>query len=346
MYDVADSPGEDHPMTLQVYNREAVKPMKGGYETGLLEATYGGWQPTWTRSNGNMDHLDLGSPNNDAVATRALARSNPSRPSVSLPNYILELREIPSLVKLAGDDLIEFGSSSFLAYQFGWAPLLKDMYGLFNYSSAVAKRAAELDQLDSRGGLRRKVVDRTYQAQASSQGKISVLDGALGDVCEGAYSKVTRRHIWSTVRWRPTGVRSLLDDRAARNQALARKAVLGIDLSDPGTIGAAAWNAIPWSWAIDYFGTISDWYQANGNSVPAEHGKVNVMTFTETVVDYRITKARLGISMDPGTLIHTTKSRDVKLAPVLTGDMPFLSARQVGILASLAIVRTKFAQTA
>jgi hypothetical protein len=125
---------------------------------------------------------------------------------------------------------------------------------------------------------------------------------------------------------------------------LARKIVWGFNTID----AASLWNAMPWSWLFDWFGSVGDFLDAHRNGVPCEATEVCVMTNVEirgNNIEYLSNPwgAKVVPYWKP---IHVRKNRDV--ASGLTAPsfhLPFLSGKQLSILSALAITR-KFGQSA
>jgi hypothetical protein len=284
-------------------------------------------------------------------ATELMKRSNPSRPEVMLPVSIAELRELPSLVLHAGRQLNPFGQpkkylSAFkkvknnlaeanLVWQFGWAPLLGDVNKLLTFTDIVDKRVAELKKLQASTGLRRRV----KLGQGVSTGKI---DNRIIQSVNTTYyvdvEKETSWLQWGTIRWKSDELFGASD---AKIKALARKAVLGLG-TDPHSILSNAWELIPWSWLVDYFGNVGDYLQAHSNTVPATPTDICVMTTKSTTIRLK-PRPHSWLSGGDATASYITKERDLRGA-ALAASLPLLSARQMSILGSLAVVRSKFAK--
>ena len=84
----------------------------------------------------------------DQLRVRLLASTGPLTPKVNLPLFIFELKDIPMMLKHAGDllhkiktpsrlSLDKEAAAATLAYQFGWAPLIQDLSKLINFSELV-----------------------------------------------------------------------------------------------------------------------------------------------------------------------------------------------------------------
>lgn len=278
------------------------------------------------------------------AATELASRSNPSRPEVQLPVSLVELRELPSLIRHAGRQLRPNGrpknlprnlAEANLVWQFGWAPLLGDVNKLLQFSDHVDKRVGELKKLTTSTGLRRRI--------KLGQGVVS--DTVPNYVIQSANTVVTVRKErstsyiqWGTIRWKSN---ELLGASDAKLKKYARKALLGLG-TDPSSILSTAWELLPWSWLIDYFGNVGDYLQAHSNSVPATPSGICVMTTKNTTCTLT-PNTHSWVTGGHAVTSYITKERDIRGA-ALAAKLPFLSGRQMSILGSLAVVRSKFAR--
>ncbi|UJQ85199.1 MAG: putative maturation protein [Leviviridae sp.] len=286
----------------------------------------------------------------DSLPTRnfgatLLARSNPSRSKVDLPVALYELRELPMLVKGYGDGLLKAVANGNLSWQFAIKPMISDARSLFDIQDIVNKRVKELNKVFSDSGKRYRVklgVDtgenltavRTVQSTPSSC------------FIRGVTLTQTTAEYWGTVRWKATVPRPV-DPDDVRRLALASSLGLGLD---PATFVSHVWNAMPWSWLVDWFGNVGDFINAHRNTVPAEHLNACIMCTKVTKAKQIVTQlspanyTNESVVVIPGGWIHTTKSREVVASPTLSADVPFLDARRASIIASLAVLmgRTKF----
>lgn len=274
------------------------------------------------------DHLTIpGRPPDPALAAKILADTNPSRPVVDLPIAVYELREIPSLLKREGRGWLQILAASNLKFHFGLMPLVNDLTNLLNFSDEVNKRHKELNALAS-SGLRCKrrlwsgsTTGTTYRYISSSQPSTG----------NAPVDKTTSSRAWGFVEWFPDNNSKLMKgDR----RALARQAVLGLTIDF-----STAWNAIPWSWLVDWCSNVGDILIANRNTVGAHHGPVRIMETSVTHGSW----TQLGDSAEefgllPAKFKVTTKTRRT-VTPSLSAYLPILNARQLSILGSIGVTR-------
>ena len=275
---------------------------------------------------------------------RALASTGPLTPKVNLPLAVFELKDLPAMLKHAGDLLHKLKSPSGLkpakeaaaanlAYQFGWAPLLEDLEKLMNFTSLVRKRQIELSKANSSRGLLRRmtfpdVPEPLYQHNAN------VLIASVAGNIYGSVTKTSSTRAWMTVRWKVKDGQNY--GRIASHEEAFRSA-LGLNL---GMIPISIWKALPWSWMIDWFADISNVLQANYNMIYYRASSVNFM-------EQRTLTVKVSGGMNPlGTLSAGTRTRLIKLRTPLgtntrveTMRVPFLDTFKLSILSSLAIQR-------
>lgn len=280
----------------------------------------------------NFPHLSLppGTISDIEVATSAAARTSPSRPYVDVPTALLELREAYQLVKDAGDSLIrQFGNAN-LKLQFGYAPIVSDLSKFVRFQEQVARRVRDIERLSGERGLRKTVSIGSYDVYGS--GNI---------VCQSADAFInvprninTHVDIRCHTRWIPS-ISTLHLMPPKEMSALARQAVLGLTV-DFSTV----WNILPWSWMLDWCGNIGTFLVSQRNIIPATLSDVVVMRHTTTkhVTSGYSDPGSGNRKMTPIRFTRETKNRAKSfVAPV--AHWPFLSANQMGIVASLAVTR-------
>lgn len=287
----------------------------------------------------------------DSFATLAAARTNPGKPSVRLPVFLFELRELPRLIRDTGRTLLGKppgktvagkAGSAYLGWQFGWKPLIKDLTDLVTFASAVEKRKLALRKMADKGG---------YRGKYSLNGGKGVSDSNYYDIvwsmwpwCKLRITSTTTVRRWAVCQWEPNLPPGILsDDTALTNYA--RKSVLALHKQQ---ILSNVWEALPWSWLFDYFTNIGNMLEATDNSVAMlSSDMICVMTHTRTtgvptilefdnfpgVFDYTM-KVYPG-----GTGIRETKERYLASLTPFKSSIPILTNGQLGILTALAAQR-------
>jgi hypothetical protein len=220
-----------------------------------------------------------------------------------------------------------------LSVQMGWLPLISDIRKMLQFQALADKRIEELNRLYSSRGLKRRL--QLWSDVQSAQSDI-VADSSLGLLINVRKYTVTRRRSWGTIRWIPTSVPK--DLKRQDLGRLARKLVFGLDHN--GFDAYQAWNAIPWTWLVDWFANFDDFLEAHRNDVPAAPvGPSNIMTLTETYETWvrtdLLTKEIVG---SDGVRILRTKER-AQSSGSLSVTLPFLNGRQWSILGALALQR-------
>ncbi|UJQ85762.1 MAG: putative maturation protein [Tuwendivirus faecivivens] len=335
--DVADMPGVDHPVWL-VSRTANFSGMNGGSvgTPGSAFYRYGNHAPPDGVNNlANATHVSLPAlPSYAAMATMVRARTNPSRASVGIPVALAELRDIPRTLRMSKDSrLTGFASKENLRIQFGWMPLISDVCKLLSFASTVEKRSEMIRRMIANGGLRRKV--NLYHDVVVEKDSDLFLNSGAAMVQHASSEKITTRNVWGTTRWVPSTYLAGMDDRDRANYI--RRTVLGLTASQQF---ANAWNAVPWTWLIDWFANVGDLLEASNNSIAHTSGSACIMEHTHTRVVYTATT---GGWMIPGSksYVTLTEKRRTLSSSGFSASLPFLSGRQLSILGSLAILKFK-----
>jgi hypothetical protein len=341
--DINNTPGVDHPLTINKWDGRLIEPLNGEVVTSLPSVQrytdFKSPTPYTLRT-----HLATDMPSAAADATKLIARTNPSRVDVAPLSLIQDMFDLPKMLKEIGHLMKHpkllrahpgYAAHANIMLQFGWLPLVSDINKLLNIQSYIEQRSGELQRLYSKGGLKRRLNLGFSSAETTG---ITTLESSIGLTVYAKYSKFTSSRRWGTIRWLPTGLPPWTS-KDGKYIEEARHLVSGFTING---LNAGAWDLLPWSFIVDYFTNSGEFMQANLNSIPAMHLPANIMTESTTVINL----TRLGsggdsiaISGGSGICSYVTKQRDIIPAGDLSSLPGFLSWRQLSNLASLYIQR-------
>lgn len=342
--DVSGLPHQDHPLTITERDQRALTPLTGHEDqSGGSYIEYANYVSSGQRVV--PSHLSISIPSIGTRATTLMARSNPNREEVSIPNFIHELKDLPGMYR----DILKFKTrlkslkdirnskeiaNYHLSAQMGWLPMISDIRKMLHFQALADKRVLELQRLYSSSGLKRRL--NLFDSSTSSTANI-VADSSLGSFINVHIDIVTRKRSWGTIRWIPTSVPKDIGHQALGRTA--RKLVFGTN--HIGFDAVQAWNALPWTWLIDWFTNFNEWLQAHRNDVPVQPtGPCNIMTLTETYEVWRRTDGHVTIKGNEGMRVLRTKER-AQSSGSLSVSVPLLNGRQWSILSALALQRLK-----
>lgn len=265
-------------------------------------------------------------------AATVISGSNPSRADVDLGVTIGELREAPQLFVRVGSSMLRNNANWWLSYQFGWKPFVNDLLDLLDVPPKVEQRRVHLERAAQRGYMRRRV-QLGHSAHKHSQ--TTTIDSGTGVSIRCRDELTIKRRQWGTCKWVPSRLGGGLPKTDAERLRAARRAAYGLTV-DPYT----AWNLIPWSWLVDYFGNLGDVLEGYRNIVGLKPSDICIMTETEYVTRYteRLDDNRTVIG-GTGSKRTIIKRRQVAafVTPELTINM--LNGSQLSNLAALGILR-------
>lgn len=286
------------------------------------------------------------------------ARTNPSKPAVNLPLFLFELKDVPGmlsqvssfakslpltieLIKTRGFNLMAKGRQKKivqglgefnLAVGFGWAPLLEDLVTMIGLSDAVQRRMRDLSSTKSPRGLRKTVkIDSASSHEDTGSVYSANLDNEATIIARHVTTKKSRR--WATAVWKENGgIMPPIDDTYVG----ALKSLLGLSVE-----ASTIWEAIPWSFLVDYFFGVGTMLEARRNSV--QHDCIRMALMTETITTKVTTIDAVynvhGWSGGSGSMNAIRKERTPLVGSLVPAFTPFLSERQVSNLASLSVAR-------
>lgn len=279
--------------------------------------------------------------------TKALANVNPRKTMVDVPLFLFELRDFPRMLKNIGDilaagkqakKLITSGTSraekgrpskvkliadTHLAQSFGWAPLFGDLISLLGLADEFERRIALINEAKSGARISRKIGGTSSQ----STWVYSLVSAQL----ELNYVTTRELKVWYTAKLNLT---SEYPTSSIEIQKRVTRDLLGLNIS-----ASKIWNAIPWTWLIDYFVNIGDFLEANKGNLSFSVSDLNVMA-QETIDDIPSHKSG-NVSWSGGKFTTVSKQRSVVTNPnASVHRKPFLTNRHIGILSALVVART------
>jgi hypothetical protein len=278
----------------------------------------------------NFSHLSaaIGEDRFDAdYATQAAARSNPSRPYIDVPLNLLELGDIARSIQVQGRGLFDTSgranASSYLRYQFGILPLVTDLVKIARLQDQVQRRILVMDRLEAPNGYRRTMAMGSWENAASYSRVMQSNQYFWTDIVR----QTTTQNIRAHVRWLPDpGYRVM---STSDRQRLALRSALGLTIDS-----SLLWEALPWSWLIDWCSTAGQYFTATRNLIPATLSGVHIMRETRSEF-----KTDGYINSPIKVVLHTKTRRPSFVAPI--AHFPLLTAGQMGIAASLVTTRLR-----
>nr|UJQ85208.1 MAG: hypothetical protein 1 [Leviviridae sp.] len=266
-----------------------------------------------------------------AYAAAALARTNPNRPNVDVVANVLELGDLPMLVKSAGSTLAQQLAGNYLRYHFGIKPIVNDIAKLINFTKLMNKKLDAIEKLRKTGGLRKTVtLDKLSASQLNSN---IVLQSAGSVYFTDTFETIGHRTIRGHVRWLPGADYSKYSQ--AEMSAMAKKAVIGLEANFSGL-----WEGLPWSWLIDWYSNVGDLLMQTRNLIPVTCDSITIMRETTSV---SVTHPNQGGNqrIESATVTKVRKER-YPASATLDAHLPLLEAGQMGILTSLLVMGQKY----
>jgi len=272
------------------------------------------------------------------LAAKAVANANPNTPVVDLPVSILELRELPDLLRDAGSIALntrraaraKASAKANVAAQFGVAPIISDLFTLLTFAEAVAKREAYLTRLNSDKPMR---VKRRFATQ-SWDVNVNWATSPTGLTTTRMNYHTTSTY-WYTMRAHLSVLMSQRDI-----QTLAFRSALGLQ---PVVSASSIWELLPWSWLVDWISDMGDILAAYRSGIPFTWSHLNLMCITKyqmaATFPSKISTYTVVPEIPCGTAVHKTRTPVAVVWNIPTLRIPYLSARQWSILSSLAILR-------
>jgi hypothetical protein len=234
-----------------------------------------------------------------------LANANPHVPALDLPLFLYELREYPRMARSFGDILAKRRSpegvaGGYLAYQFGWAPLLSDLRNLLEFADLFERQMSYINSINN---TRR--TDRTIHTS------VQIVPGSLHNE-EGVQYRLFTKHehrVWYSVRWK-------LPDPLTWESEMSKLTSVRNLLGLRGVSAATIWNAIPFSWLIDYFINIGNFLDSVRGSYGLKAASMCLMQM-KYAKDYPVVESSLA-PFTPFERRTTLKTREVTVNPLPT----------------------------
>ncbi len=278
----------------------------------------------------------------------AYARMKPTKPSFAGLNAIYELREVPSMLRQRmltphpklGSALKDC-SNYWLALQFGWKPLLNDILNCVQFQQGAQKKLKWL--LRNNG---KPVKTRANLAWSQSTSDRVTTPGGVPNPSFVSYfysggattTKSTQVSdlVWSTATWKywlPDGPRDIV----WTTKMMGR--LFGLNPTPK-----VVWNALPWTWLIDWFNNTGDILEnldaGVADTLTAAHLYIMRERESREMVDYHCTyygypdKSLTSVTAN-ATRVFNSKTR-LKGNPFGWGINPNdLSPMQLSILGAL-----------
>lgn len=204
-------------------------------------------------------------PDWSSLVTQAITQANPNAPHTDLSVFLFELREFPRMLfdlkkLLRGEVSPRDVPGGHLAVEFGWKPFLSDMNTLFNVAQAINDRYYYLKGLKDKGKkrFRRTLYENSYIPTSYSH-TMSYSDTYTTYMSEiivhAEYNLTVSGEIPFSPFYgtKPAALPALLSNPDAS------AFVYGLRSPQLDSV----WNAIPWTFLIDWFTNIGDVLESN-----------------------------------------------------------------------------------
>jgi len=271
--------------------------------------------------------------------TKAIANMSPVRADTGIPLFLFEFKDFPEMLQHAGRVLARRARASdypgsYLAYHFGWAPLVNDLRTLFDIAKKINDRSNYLRNLERGSKIKRTLRSGLADSSSSVTSLYSLPAWPSQWLYKANVETRTLVKVWYTANAKlAPGI--TLPSSNGDLKSLSTRISLGLT-SNP----AAVWDFVPWTWLIDYFGNVGDFMQANVGQVYTQCTRLNIMHKSEITVTHAASQCVPGVQASQYVGIVTDKRRLPVSNPIpWLAVRPFLGAAQSLALESLVTAR-------
>lgn len=216
-----------------------------------------------------------------------------------------------------------------LQYAFGWAPLLSDLSKIWDVSEWTDQRARMLLRAQQQG-----FITRTKQRGTHSQRFVVNNEpyNTFGYSISGVATTDCSSRAWTSSRWRYVGSIPFGSSLSQARQGL-KSAAYGWDLTFD-----TIWNAIPWSWMVDYFTDISDILSIHSNKAGFKFDSAVAMEHRMITTEVE-PKRGLELGASKVTILRESKARTIATPTIFDAQINFLRPKQLANLVALGVTR-------
>jgi hypothetical protein len=221
--------------------------------------------------------------------------------------------------------------SVYLAYQFGWAALVRDVLAMFDFTAKIEQRKAYLRSLESGTSLKRTLYNQNVSDSDAGSYGVTLVGRS---VYAAKIRLVDNLRVWYTVNAK---LKDALPGDDLGLQTLSRDIVTGMRF-DPERV----WDFIPWTWLSDYFFNMGDYLEAHGTLARTTVTRMCIMSTRKQSSELLPYHIESGLSASSSRMLTTTKRRFVYPNPTPSISLtPFITEGQMSIIGALYATRAK-----
>lgn len=343
MTDVVGNPRGENPLSITSFEVLNYTPINGKF--GSYNEAIG--LPPSGLSPSQFSINDVGGYYQSA--TDAIAAAHPGAPHVALPVFLFELKDVPRMLKhamnrarvlanAAGGDTPSaikryLGNPSnpaedWLNYNFGWRPFVSDISSIYSVADWMHSRAKMMR------GFSPIITRRSNLGSNISVTRNNniVFDSTITSWF-GTDKITTTTKKWCVSHWVKDPMR--FNAALSTDHQYLRRHALGLNFAF-----SHLWDAMPWSWLVDWFTDAGSVIHALQNRMGIRFLNASVMTNTRAVREiWPKPPRRDNMTSGSAQIAKETKSRSPTTPSILPSSIPYLGTGQLATLAALAVTR-------
>jgi hypothetical protein len=271
---------------------------------------------------------------------KIVTTTSPAKADVSLPTFIGELHQIPSMLMGWGETLPDKAISSHLNWRWGIIPFVSDVKKMLRFVELSQKRFDMLKRLRNGEVISRRCdLGNVSFTEAPRNVMLQSYLATVNAQCTTTYTCKT----WGTVRWklRTDANLPMIDSKLLTE---AKKLVVGWKSVE---VIAATWELFPWSWFLDWFFKIGPMLGAVGGACTYQWSNACVMRTLTSKTTYDITN-RSGANQwfyvsgeHSEELLHKLRWPVAAAGPPIDVIGPLLQGKNWSILGTLWVLQSK-----
>jgi len=300
------------------------------------------------------------------LAWASLAATNPNVPSVNLPTFWAELKDLPSLFKdrvlwyaksenrgnylrdvlRFTSDTVNGAARALLEYRWAIRPMISDLQKIFQWQTGVAKRMAWLRDLTTGSRVLKRRATLRNNSDVDTPATVGLK--SAGATINGRRTVSYHEKVWCSVSWKLDSSkidlsRVLTPTFLTMDPDWIRVHQLSFGVTTYGAF-QALWEIMPWSWFVDWFLHIDTVMNATNNTIPLTHGDICVMRTTSATANVEpiaTSPDSSWVQISGPHIQSEVRKQRLIVSPVLPfapSMMPVFTTSQWSILGALAIL--------